>query len=76
MVFFKGSEATLAWDPPSSGVVDHYVIEVTITREFAGPVQPSHIPASFSSHAVHSPAIDGLHEMPYIFTADVDLDHN
>ncbi len=37
VVFFKGSEATLAWDPPSRGVVDHYVIEVTTTKELAGP---------------------------------------
>ncbi len=37
VIFYKGDEAILAWDPPSEGTVDHYVIELTITRELAGP---------------------------------------
>lgn len=37
VVFYKGKSATIAWDPPSSGVVDHYIIEVTTTRVKDGP---------------------------------------
>ncbi len=37
VVFYKGNYATLAWDPPAQGVVDHYVIEVTTTRVMDGP---------------------------------------
>ena len=37
VVFFNGSSATIAWDPPDSGVVDHYIVEMTISRLFDGP---------------------------------------
>ncbi len=37
VTFLKVNKATLAWDPPSQGVVDHYVVEVTITRVLDGP---------------------------------------
>ncbi len=37
VVFFNGKKAILAWDPPASGIVDHYVVEVTTTRVLDGP---------------------------------------
>ncbi len=37
VVFSKGRMATIAWDPPTEGVVDHYVIEVTTSKQLAGP---------------------------------------
>ncbi len=36
VTFLKAQQATLAWDPPSQGIVDHYVVEVTITRMLGG----------------------------------------
>jgi hypothetical protein len=32
VVFYCGDQATLEWDPPSSGIADHYIIEVTTVK--------------------------------------------
>jgi hypothetical protein len=37
VIFFSGSNATVAWDPPESGIVDHYVVEMTISDLLGGP---------------------------------------
>ncbi len=37
VIFFNGKKAVLAWDPPESGTVDHYLVEVTTTRVLDGP---------------------------------------
>lgn len=37
VVFSKGHNATIAWDPPSTEIVDHYVVEVTTTKVLSGP---------------------------------------
>ena len=37
VTFLNTKQATLAWDPPSQGTVDHYVVEVTITKLLDGP---------------------------------------
>lgn len=37
VVFYNSSNATITWDPPDSGVVDHYVVEITTSRLLNGP---------------------------------------
>ena len=37
VIFSNSSNATIAWDSPDSGVVDHYVVEITISRLLNGP---------------------------------------
>jgi hypothetical protein len=36
VVFYCGDQATLEWDPPSSGIADHYIIEVTTVKALDG----------------------------------------
>jgi hypothetical protein len=63
VVFLSGSSATIAWDPPESGSVDHYVVEVTISDLLGGPQnaitwvdhvtthEPRHILATENGHS-------------------------
>ena len=36
VVFYCGDQATLEWDPPSSGIADHYIVEVTTVKSLDG----------------------------------------
>ncbi|MBW1933261.1 MAG: hypothetical protein JRI56_09690 [Deltaproteobacteria bacterium] len=36
VVFYCGDQATLEWDPPSSGIADHYVVEATTVKPLDG----------------------------------------
>ncbi|MCD6199277.1 MAG: VCBS repeat-containing protein [Deltaproteobacteria bacterium] len=36
VVFYCGDQATLEWDPPSSGIADHYVVEATTVKPMDG----------------------------------------
>ncbi|HFC46867.1 MAG TPA: hypothetical protein ENJ63_03195 [Dissulfuribacter thermophilus] len=36
VVFFCGNSATLTWDPPSEGIVDHYIVKMVTTKPLKG----------------------------------------